>query len=102
MYDYTSNTARVNNSFESGIKINDAITSIKKLEYTEATTRMLYSLTPAAFLLVNLVLNLELFKNYGFIAKKTGQTESAASSLQLVSTYRKLLFHCRHCLGNPL
>lgn len=31
---------------------------------------MLYSLTPAAFLLVNLVLNLELFKNYGFIAKK--------------------------------
>lgn len=32
---------------------------------------MLYAITPAAVLILNLILNWELFKNYGFYAKKT-------------------------------
>ena len=38
---------------------------------------MLYAITPAAVLILNLILNWELFKNYGFYAKKTDRPMQA-------------------------
>ena len=38
---------------------------------------MLYAITPAAVLILNLILNWELFKNYGFYAKKTDRQMQA-------------------------
>lgn len=42
---------------------------------------MLYAMTPAAVLIFNIILNWELFKNYGLKEKKTGQEELASCSL---------------------